>query len=599
MEQNRIARSGEIHPGKNQSVDSPGVAIYLRISRQDGDFGDGKDESNSIENQRKLLLRYIDEHPDLTGTVYEFRDDGTSGASFTSRPEFMKMIEGAKQALFDTILVKDFSRLGRDYIGVADYVERIFPLLGIRFISVNNHFDSGSAAGATMDLGLAIENLINTFYLQDFIKKQRTANEIRWKKGQATSCSVPFGYFWDRNAKRKWNLDPISSKYVRYIFDLAIEGNSTVEIAKVLNEEGIPTPHVYNSKRMEERTQEEQNLRWSTAQVVKTPKEEQFWTPSTVRKILRQYEYTGALVSNTHKRVKSPETGKYRRYSLPESEYIVAEGAHEAIVTAEEFEKAQKVIKSTGKRSPGTPREYPLKSKVRCGNCRRMLAYEPRSTHAGFFCCVNKQMAGELSGCSSEHYSADEINAIVLNAIERVISVAQVLEVKLESRERSEKEQGVSDIKHMETQIRVMKEERIRQYEGYADGMITRQEYIAVKAKIDKKIEELEADLDEARELLAEERRILEEIKGISRANLTGEEGTDAADGEAPQKPKRHVLTRALVEAFIDVIYVYDMEHIEIVFKCEDVMKKAMDRTSGGGRKSHGAEPTEPEPPTL
>ena len=585
-------------PEKNYSGDPPGVAIYLRLSRQDGDFGDGKDESNSIENQRKLLLRYIDDHPDLTGTVYEFRDDGISGANFTSRPAFMKMIEGAKQELFDTILVKDFSRLGRDYIGVADYVERIFPLLGVRFISVNNHFDSGSASGASMDLGLAIENLINTFYLQDCIKKKRAANEIRWKKGQATAFMVPFAYYWDKGNKGKWNVDPVSSKYVRYIFDLALEGKGTGEIARILNKEGIPTPNAYNIARMEARTQEEKNLMW-TVSPVKTTRDEQFWNANMVRIILKRYEYTGALVSNTHKRVKSPETGKCSRYSLPESEYIIAEGAHEAIVTAEEFEKAQKVIHSSPNRRPKTSREYPLKSKARCGNCKRAMVYELRGSRPGYFYCGHKRSAVELSGCSMAHYEENDLNAKVLNAIDRVISVAQVLEAKLESRNLAKE---IPDEKHIETQIRVMKEERIRQYEGYADGMITRQEYIAVKAKIDRKIEKLEADLEEVRELLAEEQRILEEIKKISSAGVNE---TDSPDGEptedGPEKPKPHVLTRALVETFIDSVYVYDMEHIEIVFTCEDVMKKAMDRVSDDGEKAGGAEAggADPEPPAL
>ena len=316
-------RLGNASLGNTHTGSPPGVAIYLRISRQDSDFGDGKDESNSIENQRKLLLHYIDDHPDLTGTVYEFRDDGISGMSFSSRPAFMKMIEGAKQELFDTILVKDFSRLGRDYIGVADYVERIFPLLGIRFISVNNHFDSGSAAGASMDLGMSLENLVNTFYLQDCIKKRRTANEVRWKKGQATASQVPFAYYWDKNNKGKWNVDPVSSKYVRYIFDLALEGNATGEIARVLNEEGIPTPGAYGQARMEARTEEEQDLVWTYAHA-KAPREEQLWSSLMVRTVLKRYEYTGALIMNKYQKMKSAETGQTISRKVPESERIVA-----------------------------------------------------------------------------------------------------------------------------------------------------------------------------------------------------------------------------------------------------------------------------------
>ena len=520
------------------------------------------------------------------------------------RPGYTRMMDDAKDGVINTIIVKDFSRLGRDYIGVADYVERIFPLLGVRFISVNNHFDSGSATGASMDLGMAIENLINTFYLQDTVRKRRAADETRWKQGKATVAHCPFGYFWNKQEKGKWNLDPVSSKYVRYIFDLALEGNRTSEIAKVLNEEAIPTPNVYNIQRMEERTPEEQSLMWP-ALPFRAPKEEQFWTSQAVCKILQRYEYTGALIMNKKKKVKSPETGKYICHYLPESEHIVAEGAHEAIVTVEEFEKAQEVIVTYGNRKGGTKRQYPLRSKVRCGTCRRMLRYTPRKSGGpGRFDCTNKYLSKGLSDCCNESYEENELNAIVLNAIERVIAVAQVLEVKLEGTDPGEngpEGDRVREVNRLETQIRVMKEERIRQYEGYADGMITRAEYLAKKQKIDDKITKLEAELEEAEAVLAEEQRIVDEIKKISRANLTGEEQADVADGVAPEKHKPHILTRALVEAFIDVIYVYDPDHIEIVFTCEDVMKAAIDRTSNGGGSpdSDGEDPAGAEPSEL
>ena len=221
-----------------------------------------------------------------------------------------------------------------------------------------------------------------------------------------------------------------------------------------------------------------------------------------------------------------------------------------------------------------------------------MLLYR-KTALGGIFICKYAELNLENSGCCSDRYPEDRLNAKVLNAIERVISVAQVLEIKLENRDL-EAERSIVDPKRIETQIRVMKEERIRQYEGYADGMITRKEYLAKKEKIDGDIKRLEAELIKTREVLAEEQRLLEEIKKIGGTNLTGEEQmgeeqTGAAGGEPAEKPKPHVLTRALVEAFIDTVYVYDSKHIEIVFKCEDVMKKAMDRVSGDDRESDDA----------
>ena len=139
------------------------IAIYLRLSQSDGDLGvDGKDESNSIENQRMLLQEYVEARDDLEGEIVEYVDDGYSGTNF-NRPSFKRMIEDAKKGLIRVILVKDLSRLGRDYITAGDYIEQIFPLLQVRFIAVNNNYDSNKFSGGTMGFDMAVSNLITTF----------------------------------------------------------------------------------------------------------------------------------------------------------------------------------------------------------------------------------------------------------------------------------------------------------------------------------------------------------------------------------------------------------------------------------------------------
>ena len=143
------------------------IGFYMRLSLADGDLGkDDKEESNSIENQRLLLQGFVESRKDITGDVTEYIDDGYTGTNF-DRPAFMQMIEDAKKGKIDTIIVKDLSRLGRDYIGAGDYLEQIFPVLGIRFIAVNSSYDSNDYIGKTIGLDVSINNLLNSLYSKD------------------------------------------------------------------------------------------------------------------------------------------------------------------------------------------------------------------------------------------------------------------------------------------------------------------------------------------------------------------------------------------------------------------------------------------------
>ena len=163
------------------------IAAYQRISRADGDLGkDGKDKSNSIENQKELILRYISCKESLQNVpVMDFVDDGYTGSNF-DRPGFQQMMDGVRNGKIDTIIVKDLSRFGRDYIGVGEYMEQIFPLLGVRLIAINDNYDSNNYKGTTLGMDVVVSNLVNTMYCRDAGKKLRTANQVKWRKGITT-----------------------------------------------------------------------------------------------------------------------------------------------------------------------------------------------------------------------------------------------------------------------------------------------------------------------------------------------------------------------------------------------------------------------------
>ena len=563
------------------------AAIYLRLSTQDGDVGEGKDESDSIENQRSLLMSYLLSHPGLCDSVIEYVDDGYSGASF-DRPAFKRMLDDAQKSRFKTLLVKDFSRLGRDYIGVGDYVEQVFPSFGIRLIAVNNRFDSDTSVSSSMSLGLAVENLANSFYAKDISVKRRSANRILWKRGYATASRVPFGYYWDCRRKGEWNLDPVASGCVRRVFDLALEGKKPSDIARVLNSEDVPTPGVYAALRMEARTKDEMSLRWTTNRA-RAPREQQHWDTDKVTCILRRGEYTGALIMDKHQRLKADGFGKSSVRLLPESEQVVVEGAHEAIITSEEFRLAQGVIRSRSARKTSVPKDYPLRGSVRCGRCGRALSYRVISRGAVFAC----KHCGASGSKKSSVCTEAKVNASVLQAIYDMAEKARVLEVNLNRKGISEEESSRRR-NELDARVAEIEEKGIHLYEDYANGLTPRGEYLSLKAGLEGERTKLENEHAEVKSFLSllESLRSIRttfsrlcpssdidpggfelESRGLARdgeslANLDVS-SIDGGSGKLKEGAGKHSgqsvsLTKELVDAFVEVVYIHAPTRIDV-----------------------------------
>jgi len=216
------------------------IAKYLRFSVDDGKTGD----SESIKNQRDLLDQYISRQEDLQGCeVVEFFDDGYTGMNF-NRPGFINMMDAIKAKKIGGIIVKDFSRFGRNYIEVSDYLDQIFPFLGIRFIAVNEQYDSKTAP-ASLGIDMAMKNIIYDLNSKDLSKKIRSARKTLMKKGDYISCYAIYGYT-NKVEKKKLVVDPPAAEIVRRMFEYAVNGDNARKIAMRLNDEGIPTPNAYN-----------------------------------------------------------------------------------------------------------------------------------------------------------------------------------------------------------------------------------------------------------------------------------------------------------------------------------------------------------------
>lgn len=225
------------------------VAMYIRISLEDEDMPDGKAESSSVTNQRDLLSRYLWGKEEFTGAaVKEFFDDGYTGRNF-ERPGFKEMIEQCRRGNIGCIVVKDLSRLGRNYVEVGNLLEQLFPFLGIRVISVNDGYDSNSFIGQTGGIDVAFKNLIYSLYSRDLSHKVKSAVETRMKRGEFMSPFGIFGYMKSAEDIHKLEIDREAADIVRRIFLMVVDGMPRRDVVKILNEENVPTAAVYKQRK--------------------------------------------------------------------------------------------------------------------------------------------------------------------------------------------------------------------------------------------------------------------------------------------------------------------------------------------------------------
>ena len=528
------------------------IALYLRLSIADGDLKSGdKDESNSIENQRDLLKRYVEANEELTGEIVEYIDDGYTGTNF-NRPAFRQMIEDAKKGKIGTIITKDLSRLGRDYIGVGDYLEQIFPVLGVRYIAVNSNYDSKAYSGTTMGLDMQVSNLINHLYSRDISKKMKSAVRTKWRQGKSTSGRLPFGYRKDADARGGWAVDPEPAKIVRQIFDKAIEGMNTKQIAEYLNEQNTVTPGQYREKRDH----------YGGKRVV--PDKEALWDTGKVRVILGKYEYTGAFVQHYREKV---QIGSNITRKVPERDRIITEDAHDAIVTKEEFEAAQSAIRSAKSPEYKIASDYLLRGKVRCGNCHLVMAHHDLA-YDGTFYCGHKLKSGEKSDCCGDYISEKSVERTVYVALRRQFWQIQKIQEQSQDIDDTPKTEVRQRCKELESQIDVKQAERVRQYVAYAEGQISLEKYLLLNEALTQEIADLKVYVQELEE------------------EAQADSGLEAAGskllGSMEQALEEGKLTRQIVDEFIDTVYVYDADHIEVVFTFEDLLKQITDTDEGG-----------------
>ena len=522
--------------------------MYLRVSDSDLDLSETKYESDSIDSQRIMILNYISKNPELIGEVREYADDGYTGVNF-NRPGFQSMINDAKKGLFDTIVTKDLSRLGREYIGMGDFLEQIFPLLGVRVIAINSHYDSNEHEGDVAGIDSAITNLINSMYSRDLSQKRKTTNKIRWANGTVKSTVVPYGYEKDSETK-EWVIDEYSGTIVKRIFKWTAEGLSVSEISNKLNEQKILPPGLYNKKKY--------NYKYSFL----VPTKENIWAGYKVRAILNREEYMGFLI--VHKK----ETDDFdigKEHIVPKSEWIYLPDHHPAIISKELYDAAHANMKKGYMHKNHKNKDYLLKSKLCCGNCRLHLAYMQCVGEDKCYCRHRKEI-GPYSSCNDKHFKYHIVEENVYKSLVENLKKLKDLDKQINKVIQKEKPEKKDILNDFEAKLEILKRRKLSRYEEYAEGKISTQIYKNENEKITQEINSITDQIAEIRKQISDDNNFSMEVK--LRSKLANEVIAD--------KNESGNLTKELVDMFIKMVYVHDEDRLEIEYTFDDILDRAM-----------------------
>ena len=537
------------------------VAIYLRLSKEDDDLScssGAKSESNSISNQRKLIYDFMKSHPELE--LYdEYKDDGKSGSNF-DRAEFQRMMKDIEAGKVNCVVVKDQSRFGRDYIDVGKYKEKIFPKLGVRFITINEGYDSLSATSSD-DLAFTINSFVYDFYIRDISTKIRTNLTAKKQNGEYAGAFVAYGYVKDSNDKSKLVVDQFAADVVRDIFRWKIEGLSPQNIAVRLNELGIPSPAEYKK------------LSGSNYKTSFQTSSKAVWSHVSVRRILKNEIYLGVMIQGKR------TTPNYKTKTVvtkAESEWLRVEGTHEAIISVRDFELVQELLRDDTHCRAGDVTVPVYAGRIYCGDCgaaavRKTVSYAGKR-YVYYVCNANKH---DKTVCSRHSIREDILGQVIYQTVRHQIDLLLDVDKALRqfenlSWEKHKLKQLDASIEIQEEVVRKNNTLRLGIYEDLRAGLLDRSEYESLKKELAERIAEATAAIEK---LNKEKREILD---GVSKQQSWIE--------QFRQYENVTELTRPMVIHLIERINIFEDSHMEIVFRhrnqIEEILRFISEQTT-------------------
>ena len=440
------------------------TALYLRLSKEDGD----KEESNSIDSQRRLLQDYLSKRADLE--LYdEYVDDGYSGTSY-HRPAFLRMLADAEAKKITCILVKDLSRFGRNYLEAGKYIQQIFPQLGVRFIAVNDQVDTGDERQQGFDMMLPIRNIFNEGYSQDISRKVQSSFKVMQKAGAFCGAHTSYGYRKNPADRHKLVIDPYAAAIVRDIYEWYLSGIGQRTIAARLNEKGILCPSAYKQQNGE-------NYRNSKRLDTTT-----YWTYATVHRILQNEMYKGCMVQN-----KSVRKMRGKAKLRPKEEWIIVPGTHEAIIDSEVWERVQELLQQRTRTIDFKQNVGIFEGFLKCADCKRAMVKRQFADKNGnkkyFYTCGAYSRSG-TEVCSNHYIRHEILERIVLDDLNMVINSVSDIKTLVETQQmdrtdgKKQREREVETVKKGLQKLERLKKEG---YHDYKDELLTKKEYLQLR----------------------------------------------------------------------------------------------------------------------
>ncbi len=459
---------------------------YLRVSYA----ADGSVESNSIANQKKLIEDFVSSHPDIE-LVSERVDDGYSGVLF-DRPAFQEMMQDIKAGKIDCVIVKDLSRLGREYIETGRYLRQIFPAYGVRFIAINDDIDTANEQNGD-DLTVSLKNILNDAYSHDISKKTRSALLTKRRQGDYVGACPVYGYRKDPEDRNRLVADPDTAPVVREIYRRRLEGVSAKKIAEDLDRQGVPSPLAYKIDR---------GLPHPTGGFADRPDPK--WSAHAVIRILSDETYTGVLVQGRM------ETYNHKLKTLiqkPSGEWIRTEGAHEAIVSRQDFDLVQKIAKLDTRTAPQGDHVYLFSGLLICGSCGGRMTRKTNTfgdKKRVYYHCPT----GKKHGCEHPVMLREEVlTNCVRRGLQAHIQSVISLEALLDSIDPEQLEQETvaslkARIADNEARLAKARQYRSSLYEDFVGGVLSKEEYRDLKKRFTRQIEQTQASIDLLRQEL-------------------------------------------------------------------------------------------------
>lgn len=455
------------------------AGLYLRLSDEDNG-GKGKD---SIQNQLELLLDFAEglEKTEIVGT---YTDNGRTGTDF-ERPEWERMMEDIRKREINCVIVKDLSRFGRNYLEAGDYLEKVFPFLGVRFIAVNDHYDSKGEIFREKELITEFKNLANDYYSRDISKKVMSAFRTKKGQGQFIGNMAPYGYILEDN---HFIVDETAAAVVRRIFSMKMQGASFVEIAKTLNQENVPSPGRYAGERGIKKYKNCSHI---------------LWQPQAVSRILYNPAYVGDMVQGKNNRsIYSKEKQGKRK----EEAWEIRKDSHPALVEREIFQKVQEVKEKNSKtwkdRQGGPGYENILEGILVCGHCQHVMRRnkDVRKGKAQYYFYCGSAYNYSQTECNTSSIIDYKIFHMILRQVKLQIDLA--VEAKSLTEQIKKSSHYTLLLKEKKKAKEQVKEELGRTiylktsiYEDLKQGILTKEEFLAAKEKYALRIRKLEEEL--------------------------------------------------------------------------------------------------------